>query len=49
MPRALLTRRDGDAWSIQEHVGHLVDLDVLTTRASTTTGAGVIVLRAADL
>jgi len=27
-PRALTARRDG-AWSIQEHVGHLLDLDEL--------------------
>jgi len=28
-PRAILTRRDGDAWSIQEHIGHLFDLESL--------------------
>jgi uncharacterized damage-inducible protein DinB len=28
-PAALLTRRDGSAWSIQEHIGHLLDLEAL--------------------
>ncbi len=49
MPRALLTRRDGDAWSIQEHVGHLVDLDVLHDARLDDYRAGATVLRAADL
>ncbi|MGQ0600298.1 MAG: DinB family protein [Anaerolineales bacterium] len=26
VPRELLTRRDGEDWSIQEHAGHLLDL-----------------------
>lgn len=29
LPPQALTARRGDAWSIQEHVGHLVDLDEL--------------------
>ena len=29
LPAQALTARRGDAWSIQEHVGHLVDLDEL--------------------
>ena len=28
-PRQLLTRRDGDKWSIQEQAGHLLDLEEL--------------------
>ena len=28
-PTALLTWRDGDKWSIQENIGHLLDLDGL--------------------
>ena len=28
-PAAVLTRRGGDAWSIQEHIGHLLDLEAL--------------------
>jgi hypothetical protein len=29
LPTQVLTARRGDAWSIQEHVGHLIDLDEL--------------------
>ena len=29
LPHGVLTARRGDAWSIQEHVGHLLDLDEL--------------------
>jgi len=29
LPREILTRRDGDKWSIQEHAGHLLDLEAL--------------------
>lgn len=29
VPSETLTRRDGDRWSIQEHAGHLIDLDQL--------------------
>ena len=29
LPPGVLTARRGDAWSIQEHVGHLLDLDEL--------------------
>lgn len=46
---ALLTRRDGEAWSIQEHVGHLVDLDELHDGRLDDFLAGAAVLRAADL
>ena len=28
-PASLLTRREGDAWSAQEHIGHLLDLESL--------------------
>jgi len=34
-PAGVLTRRDGDKWSIQEHIGHLLDLETLwQTRVS---------------
>jgi uncharacterized damage-inducible protein DinB len=46
---AVLTRRDGDAWSIQEHVGHLLDLDGLHDGRLDDFLAGVPILRAADL
>lgn len=29
LPREMLIQRDGDDWSIQEHAGHLLDLDEL--------------------
>jgi uncharacterized damage-inducible protein DinB len=45
----LLTRRDGEAWSIQEHVGHLLDLDELHDGRLDDFLAGAEVLRAADL
>jgi uncharacterized damage-inducible protein DinB len=45
----LLTRREGGAWSIQEHVGHLLDLDGLHAGRLDDFLAGVEVLRAADM
>lgn len=49
LARELLTRRDGEAWSIQEHVGHLVDLDALHDARLDDYRGGASVLRAADL
>jgi uncharacterized damage-inducible protein DinB len=46
---ALLTQRDGDAWSIQEHIGHLLDLDELHDGRLDDFLAGAAVLRAADM
>ena len=45
---AVLTRRDGDAWSMQEHVGHLLDLDELHLGRLDDYAAGAGTLRAAD-
>jgi hypothetical protein len=45
----LVTRKDGDAWSIQEHAGHLVDLDGLHDGRLDDYLAGAAALRAADL
>jgi uncharacterized damage-inducible protein DinB len=45
----ILTRRDGDAWSIQEHIGHLLDLDELHAGRLDDFLAGAPVLRAADM
>lgn len=45
----LLTHRDGDAWSIQEHAGHLLDLEELTQRRLDELEAGVATLHAADM
>lgn len=49
LPPGLLTRRDGDAWSIQEHIGHLLDLDELHSGRLDDFLAGAEVLRAADM
>jgi hypothetical protein len=49
LPPDLLTRRDGDEWSIQEHIGHLLDLDELHTGRLDDFLAGAEVLRAADM
>jgi uncharacterized damage-inducible protein DinB len=46
---ARLTRRPGDAWSIQEHIGHLLDLDQLHSGRLDDFLAGAPVLRPADV
>jgi uncharacterized damage-inducible protein DinB len=46
---ALLARRDGDKWSIQENIGHLLDLDALFAGRFEDYERGVEKLRAADL
>jgi uncharacterized damage-inducible protein DinB len=46
---ALLSRRDGGAWSIQEHVGHLLDLDELHDGRLDDFLAGATILRPADM
>ena len=45
---SVLTRRDGDAWSMQEHLGHLVDLDELHLGRLDDFVAGAASLRPAD-
>ena len=49
VPPALLTRRDGDKWSIQENIGHLLDLDELFAGRFEDYEHGLERLRAADL
>ncbi|MFI4945642.1 MAG: DinB family protein [Burkholderiales bacterium] len=49
LAREVLIRKDGDAWSIQEHAGHLVDLDGLHDGRLDDYLAGAAALRAADL
>ena len=50
LPREVLVRKpSGGAWSIQEQVGHLVDLDVLHDARVDDYLEGHAVLRAADL
>jgi uncharacterized damage-inducible protein DinB len=50
LPSEQLTRRVASAWSIQEHVGHLADLDRhLFLPRLDEYDAGAMVLRAADM
>jgi len=46
---AILTRRDGEKWSIQENIGHLLDLDDLFLGRLDDFDRGVATLRAADM
>lgn len=48
LPRELLTRRDGDKWSIQEHAGHLLDLEALEVARLEDYAAGREQLTPAD-
>lgn len=48
LPRAILTRRDGDDWSIQEHAGHLLDYGELDLGRLDDYAAGLKILRPAD-
>ena len=43
------TRRSGGGWSVQEHVGHLADLEPLWTGRLDDFEAGAATLRPADL
>lgn len=45
----ILTRRDGDKWSIQEQAGHLLDLEPLGMGRLDDYEAGRATLRAADM
>ena len=47
--RELLTRRDGDKWSIQEQAGHLLDLEDLGMKRLDDFEAGHDQLTVADL
>lgn len=49
LPPDILTTRVGDIWSIQEHVGHLYDLDELHEGRLQDYNDNLEVLRAADL
>jgi uncharacterized damage-inducible protein DinB len=48
-PAAVLTRRIGDTWSIQENVGHLLDLEPLWAGRLDDILAGAEVMPEADL
>ena len=49
LPAEILTRRDGERWSIQENAGHLLDLETLFTRRVDEYEAGAETLHAADM
>ena len=48
IPPASLARRDGERWSIQEHAGHLLDLEPLGMRRLDEFEEGRATLSAAD-
>lgn len=48
LPAEILTRRDGDHWSIQEHAGHLLDLGPLDIARLDDYAQGRESLRPAD-
>jgi uncharacterized damage-inducible protein DinB len=49
LPPEILTTRPGEDWSIQEHVGHLYDLDELHEGRLEDYASGKDTLRAADM
>ena len=49
LPAEIRVRKNGDEWSIQEHAGHLVDLDELHYARLLDYEAGAETLRPADL
>jgi hypothetical protein len=49
LPTNVLTRRDGDRWSIQENAGHLLDLESLVAQRLQEYIAGATMLHAADM
>jgi len=49
LDRETLTRREGNTWSIQENIGHLIDLEDLHLRRLDELEAGASELTAADV
>ena len=49
IPPSRLSTRDGERWSIKEHLGHLIDVEYLFTQRLDDYDAGADVLRGADL
>ena len=49
LPRELLTRREGESWSLQEQIGHLLEVDALHDGRLDDYCAGASVLRPADM
>ena len=48
LPRDLLVERDGTRWSVQEHAGHLINVEALFLGRLDDYDAGITPLRAAD-
>src|SRR5262245_37845060 len=49
LPTAVLTRSQGEQWSVQENIGHLVDLEPLWLRRAEQLFAGEVELAPTDL
>jgi len=49
IPYSKLIRRDGERWSVNEHIGHLIDLDDLDHVRLNEYMAGAATLSAADM
>src|SRR5262245_51963108 len=49
VPGSILTRRHENTWSIQENIGHLLDLEALHLGRLDDYAAGAQALRAADM
>ena len=49
LPVQVLTKRDGDKWSIQEHIGHLIKVEELHVARLDDFRDGLEVLRPADM
>ena len=49
VPHAMLTRQTGNRWSVNEHIGHLIDLDELDHTRLDEFIAGAPSLSAADM
>ena len=49
LPAAILTRRDGERWSMQENAGHLLDLEALVSSRLDEYERGAESLQAADM
>jgi len=49
LSREVLTRRDGERWSIQENAGHLLDLEALVDGRLNEYASGASALHAADM
>lgn len=48
-PEELLKRKVNNGWSVQEHVGHLIDLEELHVKRLDEFEAGAVTLSAADM